>query len=108
MWLRKNPGPTKRYKTYTSSMHILQFQGKDGRGEKKPIAELRKEVERIAKEGSRMSIPREAFSGPTNAKKPQPRGSVLRPESSKVDDESHPEEKGAKKKERKNSRTAAA
>ncbi len=82
MWIRKNPGPCGRYKTYTSALHLLQFapDAQDGRGARKPIAELRNDVERIAKEGSRLSIPKEALTGPTNAKKPQSKGSVLRPD----------------------------
>jgi hypothetical protein len=82
IWIRKNPGPGARVKTYTSALHLLQFSGeaKDGRGAKKPIRELRQDVERLAKEGSRLSIPKDAFTGPTNAKKPQPKPSVLRPD----------------------------
>jgi hypothetical protein len=105
MWIRKNPGPTNRYKSYTSALHVLQFSGvsKDGTGAKKPIAELRQDVERMAKDGSRLSIPKEAFTGPTNAKKPQPRGSVLRTESIKTDPADAPQDEtkrhsGSKKK----------
>ena len=115
MWIRKNPGPGGRYKTYTSALHVLQFSPDvvDGKGARKPIAEVRADVERMAKEGSRLSIPKEAFSGPTNAKKPQPRGSVLRPESRKVDPVDGPEDdaeakRGKRHSGKKHARSAAA